>query len=232
MLDIFPSALWRDSSLAEPLFRFSCLPSLALHPSRVAGLIPASAQALLAHLTPDMPSWGRMHRHWSVALVQSLGLVPVNDVKDPALALALLPELIWNQVQCLGGAMLAGPRIRRTIARAQVHSLQAQLSVPVFEFARGPAATLHAGWDEALLLDFDQLVPLSLVWGEALQARALDAATPAVAQRGRLRLPLAAVDMAASPQFVQIAPPQALALLISLIERTDPAWLSSFRAIH
>ena len=232
MLDVFPSAAWHKSSLAEPLFRFSCLPSLALHPSRVAALVPPAAHALLAQLTPDMPSWGRMHRHWSAALVQSLGLAPVSDVKDPALALALLPPRVWNQVQSLGGAMLAGPRIRRTIARTQVQALQSQLGAPAFEFARGPAAALHAGWDAALALDFEQLAPVSLAWGEALQARALDAATPAVAQRGRLRLPSAAVDMAASSLFAQMAPSQALTLLCSLTERTDPAWLLSFRATH
>ncbi|MCF8161244.1 MAG: Yop proteins translocation protein K [Polaromonas sp.] len=232
MLAVFPSSAWRDSALAEPLLRFACLPSVALHPSRVADLVPPTVHALLAQVTPDMPYWGRLHRHWSAALVQSLGLAPLSDVTDPALALALLPPPVWNQVQMLGAALLAGPRIRRTIARSQVQALQSQLGAPVLAFARGPATALHAGWDAALALDFDQLLPVSLAWGEALQARALEAATPAVAQRGRLRLPAAAIDMASSAQFSSIDPSQALALVRSLTEMTDPAWLSSFHAIH
>lgn len=232
MLHISPSPAWRDSSLAEHLLRFACLPSVTLHPSRVADLVPPAAHALLEQLKPNNPSWGRMHRHWSAALVQSLGLVPLNDLKDPALALALVPESLWSRVQLLGAAVLAGPRIRRTIARSQVQALKAQLGEQALAFARGRSAALHAGWDEALALDFDHLVPVSLAWGQALQARALEAATPAVSQRGRLRLPVAAVDMAASAQFSSIDPSQALALLRSLTEMADPAWLSSFHEIH
>ncbi len=232
MLAMFPSAPWRDSSLAQPMLRFACLPSLGLHPSRVQAFAPPAAQGLLAQLIPETPSWARLHRHWSAALAQSLGLEPVNDLADPALALALSPQPLWNQVQLLGGAVLAGPRIRRTIARSQVQALQAQLGGQVLAFARGPAAALHTGWDASLALDFEQLLPVSLAWGEALQARALDAATPAVAQRGRLRLPASAIELAASTQFSAIAPSQALALLRSLTEMTDPAWLSSFLAIH
>lgn len=230
MLDRVPSAGWRSGSLMEPLLQFACLPSLALHPSRVAGLVSPAARAMLEQLTPDMPSWGRLHRHWSSELVTSLNLAPVSDTTDPALALALLPQPVWNQVQSLGGAMLAGPRIRRIIARTQVQELQSQLGAPAFAFACGPAAALHAGWDAALQLAFDQVAPVCFGWGDALQAHALDAATPAVAQRGRLRLPVDAVGMARSPQFAQMSPQKALQLLLSLIERIDPAWLLLFRA--
>ena len=232
MLTTLPSIDWHGQGLAEPLFRFACLPSLGLHPSRLAGMAPPAARQMLSAMTPDSPDWGRLHRHWSAALIESEGLAPLANLYEPALALALLPDAGWHTLQGLAGVMLAGPRIRRTIARAQVQALQAALGAPALAFAYGAATALHPGLEAALMLGIDEIGPSCTRWGAALQARALDAASPAVAARARLRLPESALSDAASPLFTALDAPAALRLALSLVQHTDPAWLSSFPATH
>jgi hypothetical protein len=60
----------------------------------------------------------------------------------------------------------------------------------------------------------------------------MDAASPAVAARGRLRLPEAALTDAAGPLFSALGAAAALQLALSLLQHTDPAWLSLFPATH
>ena len=232
MLTALPSTDWLGHDLAEPLFRFACLPSVGLHPSRLAGMAPPAARQMLEGLTPGTPAWGRLHRHWSAALVQSQRLAPLADVYEPTLALALLPDAGWHKLQQLGGVVLAGPRIRRTIARAQVQALHTELGAPELAFAHGAATGLHPGWDASLTWGLDDIVPACARWGAALQARAMDAASPAVAARGRLRLPEAALTDAAGPLFSALGAAAALQLALSLLQHTDPAWLSLFPATH
>ena len=232
MLTALPSTDWLGHGLAEPLFRFACLPSVGLHPSRLAGMAPPAARQMLEGLTPGTPAWGQLHRHWSAALIESEGLAPLADVYEPALALALLPDVGWHMLQQLGGVVLAGPRIRRTIARVQVQALQAALGAPALAFAHGAATGLHPGWDASLTWALDDIGPACARWGAALQARAMDAASPAVAARARLRLPDSALSDAAGPLFAAVDAPVALRLALSLVQHTDPAWLSLFPATH
>lgn len=230
MLATYPDAPWRGSDLSTHLLEFACLPSKTLHASRQQALLPAGGMALLSQLSPGTPAWRRLHRHWSAALTQTHRLPELTVQSDQSLALAMLPSPAWDTVQWLGGAVLAAPRIRRCIARGQVSILKDELGESVHSFAMGPSATLHRGWEDSLALSFDQIAPTCVRWGQALQARALQTASPAVAQRAFLRLPEAALADAGSAQFSLLEPPQALQLLLSLIERTQAQWFSLFPA--
>jgi len=215
--------------LAEALLRFDGLPSLLLHPSRLAALFPAATQALLGAAAPESVAWRRWHRHGSATLARYLVLPPVAGLGDAGLPLALWPAAAWEPLQLLAGATLAGPRLRRVITREQVETVRTQLGA-AFDAVRTPeAAALHPGWPAAQRLAPERAGTECAYWGGLLLARAFDAAAPAVAARGRLRLPQDAVDGAA--QALEGLPPvQALQLSYSLIERIDPVWLSSFPA--
>ena len=114
----------------------------------------------------------------------------------------------------------------------QLLQAQAALGAPALAFAHGAATGLHPGWDASLTWGLDDIVPACARWGAALQARAMDAASPAVAARGRLRLPEAALTDAAGPLFSALGAAAALQLALSLLQHTDPAWLSLFPATH
>ena len=231
MLATYPDARWMGGELAERLLAFACLPSRTLHVSRQQALIPGAGDVLLSQFIADTPAWSRLHRHWSAALTKLYCLPEMMPVPDEGLALAMLPSTIWDEVQLLGGVTLVGPRIRRCIVREQVKMLKEQLGDLSYGFAVGPAAQLHAGWDQSMTLAIEHIAPTSLRWGQALQARALQATSPAVAQRGFLRLPEGALQDANGPLFAGIEPAQALQLTLSLIQRTDPQWLSLFPSI-
>jgi type III secretion protein K len=230
MLATYPDAPWMSSDLSTHLLEFACLPSRTLHASRQQALLPAGGMALLSQLSPGTPAWRRLHRHWSVALTQAHRLPELTVQPDKSLVLAMLPTPAWDAIQWLGGAVLVAPRIRRCIAREQVSSLKEQLGEAAHSFAMGPSAILHGGWDESLALPLGQVAPTCLRWGQALQARAMQTASPAVAQRAFLRLPEAALKDADSAQFSRMASAQALQLLMSLIERTQAQWFSLFPA--
>jgi type III secretion protein K len=223
-----PSILWQHP-LAEALLRFDRLPSLLLHPSRLASLFPAAAQALLGTAEPQSAAWRSWHRHGSSALARELALQPVVDLAEPGLPLALLGTEAWDALLLLAGATLAGPQLRRVIAREQVQAARAQLGA-AFDFVRSAEAlALYPGKPGGAALAFDQLESSCRQAGALLLARAFDAASTAVAARGRLRLPQGAVE-AAGATLGHVAPAEALQLSYSLIERIDPAWLSSFPA--
>lgn len=222
---------WLQHPLAEALLRFDRLPSLWLHPSRLGSLFPAAARALLDAAAPGSAAWRRWHRHGSSALARELALAPVGGFGEAGLPLALLPTVHWDALLPLAGATLAGPQLRRVIAREPVQALRAQLG-SAFDFVRTPeAVALYPGRSGAAAppLALERAAAECTQGGALLLARAFDAAAPAVAARGRLRLPQGAVE-AAAQALSSLAPAQALQLSYSLVERIDPAWLSSFPA--
>ena len=227
--DAASGAAWLSHPQAAALMRFDRLPSLWLHASRRAALLPGMAGALADAAPEGSRAHARLHMQGSRALQDALGLGTLDDPREASLCLATLPEPAWVQLAQHGGATLAAPRLRRVIARAQLEALAGTLGPQALEFARGRAAGLHPGLKAATALPAQGLAATCLAWGRALLARALEAAPAAVARRGQLRLPQDAVD-AAPLTLAELGPPQALALCLSLIEKTEPSWHSSFRA--
>ena len=231
MLVTNPDARWMGGELADHLLAFAWLPSRTLHVSRQQALMPEAGDVLLKQFMVNTPAWSRLHRHWSAALTKLHRLPEMMPIPNEGLALAMLPPMIWDKVQALGGVTLAGPRIRRCIVRDQVKMLKEQLGDLSYGFAVGFAAHLYAGWDHSMTIAPEYIAPTTLRWGQALQARALQATPPAVAQRGFLRLPEDALQDANGPLFADMEPTQALQLTLLIIKRTDPQWLSLFPSI-
>jgi type III secretion protein K len=222
-------AAWLTHPQADSLLRFDWLPSLWLHPTRVAALLPASAGTLLQAAPNGSRAHARLHEHWSRGLLGTLGLGSLDDPHEASLCLAALPEPAWMRLAQYGGATLAAPRLRRVIAREQLAVLGEALGTQTLEFACGRAAHLHPGLDAANGLPSQDLAASCLAWGRALVARALEAAPRPVARRGQLRLSQDAVETAPLA-LAGIDAPQALVLCMSLIEEIEPSWHSSFRA--
>lgn len=223
------AAAWLTHPQAAALLRFDHLPSLWMHPSRRAALLPGMDGDLLEAPPGGSRAHARLHGHGSRALQDTLGLQPLDDPRDASLCLATLPEPAWARLAQYGGAVLAAPRLQRVIARAQLEALGQALGPQALAFARTRAAALHPGLKAATGLPAQGLAATCLAWGHALLARALEATPTAVARRGQLRLSQDAVD-AAPLLLAELGPAQALALCLSLIEKTEPSWHSSFHA--
>lgn len=208
---------WLTHPLALALLRFNVLPSLLLHPSRAGGW-PVAPQ--------DAPA--ALHRGWSARLLEELRLDPVLSMDDPALPLAMLPPELFSRLVLYGGIALNASHIRRAISRADVVHLMDQLGDEGMAFARArhgqglAALPVFPGWSA------DRARERCTHWGHALLAQAFAAATPAVAQRGALRLPADIEPRRRQVDGAGLAPATALALAREFLEYLEPQWLSSF----
>jgi type III secretion protein K len=211
--------------LAHPLagdwLRFNFLPSLLLHPSR------AGAWAQLAG-QPQAPAG--LHRHWSAALSASAGLEPVEGLEADGLPLAMLPASAFARLLRWCGVVLCAPAIRKTIERVPVNTLHEQLGHDAIAFARAGAAGLHPGLQSPAAWDPARAAACCDALGGALVSSALEQAPAPVARRGQLRLPADAQAAAAALGRAGLAPAQAQPLAMSVLQLTEPAWLSSFPA--
>lgn len=208
---------WLSHPQAGALARFNVLPSLFIHPLRIAGWPPGN----------DVPL--AVHRHWSAALLKAEALEPVLSLDEPALRLALLPQETFMQLMLLCGIRLNAMHVRRAIARTDVDLLRDQLGDEGLAAARTRSAPGMAGtpstpdWTPARARELCEL------WGAGLLARAFDGASPALLRRVALRLPEAANAIQAQLAAV-MQPSDALALASDCLNTLDPAWLSSFPA--
>lgn len=220
------SAPARGQPHGTQLLRLALLPSMDLHPARLADL-PAGASAWLARLQPQSPAWRRLHRHWS----QTFALAPLDldeAAHDPALPLALLPEPHWSRLQRVAGAGLAAGCLRHIIAREPVALLRRALGEPAYAWVLAQPDGPCSG--QARSLPAADLLPACERWGAEMLWHAMAAAAPALAERLRLRLaPDAAQETAPAPGQHR-TPEQALQTLLDIIRILDPRWLSSFPA--
>lgn len=195
------------------------MPSLSLHATQATALVP---ETVLAQ-TAGLPS---LHRHWSAEL--SGKLEPVLGLDDPILPLAMLPAERFDTLLLYAGALLAGQPIRRCITRALVQAMQAELGDGVLNFTRNRAAAIHAGLDD-LAWRTEAIGADTLALGQVMLAQAFLTATPAVRQRGLLRLPIAASSHA---QALALSPAESLRISLALLQEIEPEWLSLFPITH
>lgn len=230
MLTAYPGVDWQNSGLTAELLAFVCLPSLTLHPSRLEALLPASAQDWLGQLPVRSAAWRGVHRRWSDDITRTLNLPALQDTRDPALQLALLPDERWQQLQTLAGATLLASPIRRCINRSDVAKLRASLGQSAYEFALFKAPAVTSVTADITVGDASVVAQECPRLGAALLARALQAASAAVSSRANLRLPAQALADADGPQLSGVTAQQALAVCTSLIQHMDPTWHSLFPA--
>lgn len=218
--------------MAENLIRFNALPSLDLHASRLAELMPLGM--------PSEINSSLWHRHCSAILLQSLDSQPVLALDDPALPLAMLPAPVFERLTLWSGVLLLAPWIQRTIARAHVLELNSQLGSQAVDFALNTAPGLLKP-SNPLQADFlfavDQSRSQALQFGSALLSAAFATAPPGIAQRGLLRLPADVQDIRAKIATTATTAAlkndaQALLLARSMTHLLEPAWLSSFPTLH
>jgi type III secretion protein K len=211
-----------QSLLSERMIEFNLLPSRTLHPSRHSVFAPP---AITQRLHDEPAYYAGWHRHWSRYILRMLGLEPVLDANRPELAVALLrPAALLQLVQWVG-ATLCGPRLRRTIAGAEVRELLAASGDEVLAFARGRAARHHPGLPESAEWEVTQTTEAIDTLGRATLLAGLSEAGPPIVRRAELKLPEG--PLVDSP----LAPRQALALSFAVLKDMDSTWHSSFPAI-
>lgn len=210
---------WLRHPLAQALMRFNFMPALLLHPRRVDGATPQALKSL--------PT---LQRHQSNALLRQHGLDPVLGLDDPALPLAMLPDVHFDRMLLLLGAALNAPHIRRTIVRDDLAVLRERLGSEAVAVARTPTAAALAGLPVAPDWSADSAKALCMAWGAAVLAQAFDAATPAVGNRARLRLAPEADAQRAPLAAAGLQPERALRIARDLLHTLEPQWISSFPA--
>lgn len=223
-------ALPDGGSLAGALWRFELMPSLLFHPSRIDEWLPQAASGWTVG--------PRLHRHASAALLRRLGLGRITQPQDPALAVCMAPDPLFDSLVPACGLVLLGPMLRRVIARTDVQRVREQVGTDGLHHARSAA---HL-WDGEPAITIDPypggglpgeapaagLGAEALRLGEALLAAAMEAGTPPVARRGLLRLPADAPLRAAALPMALQAPDRALVLARGVLAELDPTWHSSF----
>lgn len=205
--------------LAEPFLAFSLLPSMNQHVTQAAALVPGAVLDQIAGLP-------NLHRHWSAEMNNTLE--PLAGLDDPVLPLAMLPAERFDTLALYAGAVLAGQPIRRCIARADVQAMQPELGDAVLDFTRHRAAAIHAGLDD-LTWRTEAIAADTVALGQVLLAQAFQMATPAVRQRGLLRLPIATSSHA---QALSLSPAESLRISLALLQEIEPKWFSLFPITH
>ena len=219
MNTVAPTLFPLNHPLARPYLVFCLLPSLGLHATQAAALVPEN---ILEHAT-DLPS---LHSHWSAEL--SSTLEPVLGLDDPVLPLAMLPAERFDTLALYAGAVLAGQPIRRCIARTDVQAMRAELGDAILNFTRSRAASIHKGLDD-LAWRTESIGADTLALGQVMLAHVLLTATPAIRQRGLLRLPIAAPSHA---QAFPLSQAESLRISLALLQEVEPEWLSLFPSTH
>lgn len=207
---------WLAQPIAQELLRFDQLPSQWLHPSRAN--VPAQLNGVAS-----------LHRHWSALLKREHALEPVTDPADPLLPIALLPADKFARLVLVAGVALLAGGMRRTIAREPLAQLVEQLGPDALQFARAEAPRLSLPAIEERI-DAGQARSQCEHWGAALVAVALESATPGVARRAWLRLPVDIENERERLAKTGLDSARALGLARDLLQKLEPQWLSSFPA--
>jgi type III secretion protein K len=223
------------SPLAARLLEFNLLPSRSLHPSRRALLRPAIAPAF--ERLAALPRVAReLHRDWSTALLEAFdgeARRPVLAAGEPALPLALAQPEVLARLARDAGLVLLGRHLRRTVLRADVAAAREAIGAEGLAFARGPAADLHPGLDNAddvggwLPQGAASLPGAADLLGAGVLAQAWHDAAPALRRRADLKLP-AEADAPRVREASGLRAAAARDLCLTLMNRIEPAWLSLF----
>lgn len=213
----------------HPLFgrmlEFNFLPSRTLHMSRYdTYALPGLAQAV-----QTAPSWqGAWHRHWSKSILRILNVEPIEDTRQPELALGLLSPQALKELAGRVGVALCGTPLRHAILGEQVRALQSALGDDLLTFARHTAVRYEADlapWRTAADVSHSLHELQALGYGTMLAG--LSQSPPEVLRRVELKFP---IDTRGSDSPLPVA--QAWQLCLSILKDMDSAWCSFFPAAH
>ncbi|MFY3287083.1 SctK family type III secretion system sorting platform protein [Achromobacter xylosoxidans] len=209
-----------DPRLVGRMLRFFQLPSETLHPSQQPEF---AGGANLVVLQSHPRARAALHRHWSRQILKGLGPVTAlaGDINQRELAVALLPTASLDGLALRTGALLCGPRLRRSIVGAEVRALREAFGAEVMAFVR-EAESLHPGLPDSRNWSLDEVLRAACELGRRTVLASLKGAGPAILRRVALKMP--PVSEGEAP----LSPEAALELELRIIEKMDPEWLSSF----
>ncbi len=224
---------WLDRPLAGAFLAFNLLPVGLMHPSRQAAWhrAPDTADATESTQTLHVVDRSRRLRHASRAHLQQLDEDEawVEGFNDPALPVFMASQTAFERLAIFCGLVCLIPAIRRIITREDLQAVRAELSAQEFEFARGGGARwvphdLQA--QQGVSLGHVRTQARAL--GDHLLFFAIASASPAVACRARLRLPVdLSTECSPWPPTLQDGG-QALNLARGLLQELDAEWMSLF----
>jgi len=232
-MSMTPPGSWLDRPLASAFLRFNLLPNSLAHESQQAaadaisethGAFPGSGPAIVLESS-------RLLRHASAQLLRSLSEneLYVQGLSDPALPVFMAPTQCFERLTIFCGLVVLSLPIRRVIVREERERLRAELSQEELAFAR-LRAPLHWADDTAgaCLMSQGAVREQALRLGQVLLVHAADAASPPVACRARLRLPvMREADILNLPATLREGA-TALMLSRSVLQELDPEWLTLF----
>lgn len=221
---------WLDHPLAQDLLRFNLQPTRLMHPSRWTQFLPASVCEWLADPAAAPVDEADLHRHAASDLLERLQLPPVDSLDDPVLALAMAPPSLFERLTLCCGMTLLGPAIRRVITRDEVAVLEERLQPWGLAFSRRAALRCWDGELGVATLTPERADEQATALGSAVLDCVFEHAPPAVAERARMRLPVADAQARADVEMALGEPGRAPALALSVLQELDSTWLSSFPA--
>ena len=164
-----------DPRLVGRMLRFFQLPSETLHPSQQPDFAGgANLVVLQSH-----PARAALHRHWSRQILKGLGPAAAlsGDVNRRELAVALLPTASLDGLALRTGALLCGPRLRRSIVGAEVRALREAFGAEVLAFVR-EAEALHPGLPDSRDWSLDEVLRAACELGRRTVLASLRARDP------------------------------------------------------
>ena len=206
------------------LHEFNLLPSRRLHDTWAAHFSPHdSIRTLRTTLDDD----SALHRHWSDYILDLLGLAsrPWLDCDASQLPLAIMPLGHFEQVVLSTGAVLAGGAIRRAIMRDEIAAIEQRIGSQTFYFARTRGADYHPGLALPADMSAVDFAGQAQLLGSAALLHGLRGAPDELFERVRLRLQMDTPVVAYAP-LSEIAPIDALDLMLRLTNEVAPEWLS------
>jgi hypothetical protein len=223
------AASWLNHPRAEALLRFNFLPSMLVHPSRLAQRLPAAFASMSG---PGAAAIGQpiLHRHWSATLRREMSLGTVDSLEDAVLPLAMLDRAAFELLTLWCGIAVLAPAIRRVIMKDEVAALASEFGEAGLSFARHQAPAQPLGAQVQLTAGAAGNQARRL--GESLMSVAFEAASAEVGSRARLRLSPEAGQARGELPPAWGQAPVALTVCRRALEILDNPWLSSFPARH
>lgn len=228
-----------DPALHAHWISLNLAPGPWVHASHWPQLLPPELQAMLGEGMPapvQRAAWCEAN----ACAIRHFGLSPVEDLSDPCLAAALLPQPGWSRWLLHCGLRVLGPQVRRVIAGHEVQALLAQWGDEGLAFARRHGGGSSASSpqqegrpsQEAALLMPEEAEGQALQLGQAMAAVASGQASEPVAQRLRLRLPPDAGVGAVYLPAPWTETEGAWQAAFEVLQEIDPSWCSSFPVRH
>jgi hypothetical protein len=229
---ILATDLWLDRPLAGAFLAFNLLPAGLVHPSRIASWQLATDAGNTAEPMPAPQADNKYRlRHASMALLKRFGTneAVVTGFSDLALPVFMASQAAFERLTLYAGLVCLIPSIRKIIAREDLQVLRDELSASEFEFVRrGGDRWVTQDMDSQVMVTLGQVRPQARALGYALLFSAIAPASPAVACRARLRLPLdLSPESSSLPQALRDGD-KALGLARGLLQELDAEWMSLF----